>query len=301
MTGELPVWRSLLYVPANVEKYVDKCHIYGADCIQLDLEDSVPWTEKARARTLIASTAARLRDRGVDVVVRVNRPLAMAVRDIEASVSHAVIGLSIPKVQSSAHLQLLDELVTDLEETRGLTVGQTRFIALIETAEAFFEMPRIAKSTERLVAMALGSEDFAMEVGMRPSEETLLMAKQQMILAATTARLLPLGFIGSISNYGDIEAFRRMACRSREFGFAGAGCVHPSQITIVNEAFTPSDQEVAEARRILTDSAMAESAGRGSLAIDGRMIDRPMVLRAQRLVERHAAIAAREARSSSLR
>jgi citrate lyase subunit beta / citryl-CoA lyase len=301
MSAELPVWRSLLYVPANVEKYVDKCHTYGADCIQLDLEDSVLWAEKAHARKLITSAAARLRDRGVDVVVRINRPLAMAVRDIEASVGPAVIGLSIPKVQSSAHLQLLDELVTDLEEMRGLAVGHTRFIALIETAEAFFEMPKIAKSTKRLVAMALGSEDLALEVGMRPTEETLLMAKQQMIFAATTARLLPLGFIASVSNYGDIEAFRQMARRSREFGFAGAGCIHPSQIPIVNEAYSPSEQEVAEARRVVAESTIAESAGRGSLAIDGHMIDGPIKLRAQRLLERHAAIEAREARSRSLR
>jgi citrate lyase subunit beta / citryl-CoA lyase len=299
MSGELPVWRSLLYVPANVEKYVEKCHTYGADCVQLDLEDSVPCAEKAQARKLIERAAARLRERGIDVVVRINRPLGMAVRDIEAAVGPAVNGLSIPKVQSAAHLQLLDELVADLEEMRGLAAGHTRFIALIETAEAFFEMPKIAKSTKRLAGMALGSEDLALEVGMRPTEETLLMAKQQMIFAAATAGLLPLGFIASASSYGDVEAFRRMVRRSREFGFAGAGCIHPSQIPIVNEAYTPSEEEVAEARRIVAAGKMAESAGRGSLAIDGHMIDGPIKLRAQRLLERHAAIQAREARSHS--
>jgi citrate lyase subunit beta/citryl-CoA lyase len=224
----------------------------------------------------------------------------MAVRDIEAAVGPDVRGLNITKVQSASHLRLLDELVTELEASRGLEAGHTSFIAMIETAEAFFDMPNIARSTGRLVAMAFGSEDFALQAGMRPTEETLLMPKQQMILAAAGADLLPLGFIASVSSFRDEDAFRRMVLRSREFGFAGAGCIHPTQVPIVNQAYSPTADEVAEAQRIVTESMVAESAGRGSLAIDGRMIDRPIALRAQRLLERHAAIEAREARSRCL-
>jgi citrate lyase subunit beta/citryl-CoA lyase len=300
MTGKLPVWRSLLYVPVNVERFVEKAHRCGADCIQLDLEDSVPPAEKAHARTLLPGAARLVGRAGADVVVRINRPLAMAVRDIEAAVGPDVRGLNITKVQSASHLRLLDELVTELEASRGLEAGHTRFIAMIETAEAFFDMPNIARSTGRLVAMAFGSEDFALQAGMRPTEETLLMPKQQMILAAAGADLLPLGFIASVSSFRDEDAFRRMVLRSREFGFAGAGCIHPTQVPIVNQAYSPTADEVAEAQRIVTESMVAESAGRGSLAIDGRMIDRPIALRAQRLLERHAAIEAREARSRCL-
>jgi citrate lyase subunit beta / citryl-CoA lyase len=299
MNVALPVWRSLLYVPATIEKYIDKAHTYGADCIQLDLEDSVPRSEKARAREAIAHAVHRLRERGVDVVVRINRPLAMAVRDIEAAVSGDVTGLNISKVQSAAHLRLLDELVGEIEESRGIAIGHTRFIAMIETAEAFFDMPRIARSTKRLVAMSLGSEDFALNVGMRPTAETLLMPKQQMILAAATAGLMPLGFIHSVSDYQDLEAFRVMVRRSREFGFVGATCVHPSQVPIVNEAYSPLAGEVDEARRIVAESRVAESTGRGAFALDGSMIDRPIVSRAQRLLDRHAAIEARRTRSPS--
>ena len=295
-----PVWRSLLYVPASVEKYIDKAHTYGADCVQLDLEDSVPISEKTRARAAIAPAARRLRERGVDVVVRINRPLAMAVRDIEAAVIPDVTGLSVTKVQSAAHLRLLDELVGEIEESRGIAIGHTRFIAMIETADGFFEMPHIATSTRRLVAMTLGSEDFALNAGMRPTDETLLMPKQQMIFAATGAGLMPLGFIDSVASYRDIDAFRRMVCRSRDFGFLGASCVHPSQVRVVNEAYSPMANEVAEARRIVAENRVAESTGRGAFAIDGSMIDRPIVLRAQRLLERHAVIEARASRSRSI-
>src|SRR5204863_2997800 len=118
------------------EKYVDKAHTRGADCIQIDLEDSVPLAEKDRARTLVAGVAARVRRGGADVVVRINRPLAMAVRDLEASIGPDVEGIAVTKAQSGDHLRLLDELVAELEAKRGLPPGHTRFIAMIETPEA---------------------------------------------------------------------------------------------------------------------------------------------------------------------
>jgi citrate lyase subunit beta/citryl-CoA lyase len=296
--SNLPLWRSLLYVPVNVEKYVDKAHTRGADCIQLDLEDSVPAAEKEHARSLAQAAAARVRRGGADVVVRINRPLSMAVPDIEASVCENVHGLAITKVASADHVRLLDELVSELETRRGLPQGHTRFIAMIETPAAFFEMPAIAASSRRLVGMNIGGEDLATEVGMAPTEETLLMPKQQMILAARSAGLMPLGFIGSIASFDDWEAFRAMVRRSRQFGFTGASCIHPGQVPIVNQEFSPSEEEVAFATRVVDEAAAAEASGRGSFAIDGKMIDVPVVQRARRLLERHAAIRLREASAS---
>ena len=301
MSTELPLWRSLLYVPVTVEKYVDKAHTRGADCIQLDLEDSVPASEKEYARAQVEAAARRVRVGGADVVVRVNRPLSMAVRDIEASVGEAVNGLAITKVQSASHLRLLDELVSELELRRGLPIGHTRLIAMIESAAAFFRMPAIAASTARLVAMSIGGEDLALESGMEPTEQTLLMPKQQMILAARSAGLMPLGFIASVSSFGDRDAFRAMVHRSRQFGFMGASCIHPGQVPIVNQEYSPSEEEVAYATRVVNENARAEAVGHGSFAIDGQMIDAPVVRRACRLLERHGAFRAREARAAQIR
>jgi citrate lyase subunit beta/citryl-CoA lyase len=291
----LPVWRSLLYVPANVEKYVDKAHTRGADCIQVDLEDSVPPAEKDRARTLVSAVAARVRRGGADVVVRINRPLSLAVRDLEASVGPDVDGIAVTKAQGADHLRLLDELVGELEVKRGLPIGHTRFIAMVETPGAFFRMAEIAGAVGRLAAMNIGGEDFALENGMDPVEETLQMPKQQMIFAARSAGLMPLGFIASVAGFGDWEAFRAMVRRSRQFGFMGAGCIHPGQVRIVNEEYTPSPEEVAYARRVVEEDARAQAGGRASFALDGKMIDIPVVVRAERLLARHAAILAREA------
>ena len=295
MKPGLPVWRSLLYVPANVEKYVEKAHTRGADCIQVDLEDSVPSAEKDRARTLVPAVAARVRRGGADVVVRINRPLAAAVRDLEACVGPDVDGIAVTKVQSADHLRLLDELVSELEAKRGLSPGHTRFIAMIETPEAFFRMAEIARAVDRLAAMNIGGEDFALESGMAPAEETLQMPKQQMIFAARSGGLMPLGFVASVAAFGDWTAFRAMVRRSRHFGFMGAGCIHPGQVPIVNEEYSPAPEEVAYARRVIVENITAEAAGRASFALDGKMIDVPVVVRAQRLLDRHTAIEAREA------
>ena len=292
---ELPVWRSLLYVPVNVGKYVEKAHTRGADCIQLDLEDSVPASEKAHARTLVSAAAGRVRRGGADVVVRINSPLGPAIEDLQASVLPDVDGIAITKAADPSYVRRIDETLSALEAKRGLLEGRIRLIAMIETPAAFFEMPAIARSSPRLVAMNIGGEDFALEAGMEPTEETLLMPKQQMIFAARAAGLMPLGFIASVAGFGDENAFRRMVRRSRQFGFMGAGCIHPGQVPIVNEEYSPSPSEIEFAKRVILENGKAEAAGRASFAIDGKMIDVPVVERARRLLARAEAIQRREA------
>ena len=298
MKPNLPVWRSLLYVPANVERFVDKAHTRGADCIQLDLEDSVPASEKGAARQMVPAAAKRVRRAGADVVVRINSPMEITVQDLDASVGADVDGIAVTKVESADHVKRIDDHISRLESTRGMRAGHTRLIAMIESPGAFFQMPAIAAASSRLAAMNIGGEDFALETGMEPSEATLLMPKQQMIFAARAAGIMPLGFIDSLASFADLDAFAKMVQRSRQFGFMGAGCIHPSQVPIVNRYYSPSAEEVAYATRIVEGDAVHAAAGRGSWSLDGKMIDVPVVVRAQRLLERHAAIAARAARTS---
>ena len=294
----LPVWRSLLYVPVNVERYVEKAHTRGADCVQLDLEDSVPVSEKEAARRRVPEAARQVRQSGADVVVRINSPMDLALADLDASICEHVDGIAVTKVPNADYIRQIDDHLSQLESARGLGRGHTRLIAMIESPAAFFQMADIAGASSRLVAMNIGGEDFALEAGMEPSEATLLMPKQQMIFAARAAGIMPLGFIDSLASFGDSEAFARMVRRSRQFGFMGAGCIHPGQVPIVNEQYSPSADEVAYAARIVREDAAHAAAGRGSWSLDGKMIDLPVVLRAQRLLERHAAIAAREARTA---
>ena len=300
MKPNLPVWRSLLYVPANVERFVEKAHLRGADCIQLDLEDSVPASEKEAARQAVPVAAKRVRRAGADVVVRINSPMEITVQDLDASVGPDVDGIAVTKVESADHIQRIDDHISRLESARGLPGGHTRLIAMIESPGAFFQMPAIAAASNRLVAMNIGGEDFALETGMEPSEATLLMPKQQMIFAARAAGIMPLGFIDSLASFADLDGFAQMVRRSRQFGFMGAGCIHPSQVAIVNRHYSPSAEEVAYATRIVEGDAVHAAAGRGSWSLDGQMSDVPVVVRAQRLLERYAAIAARVSRMSPI-
>jgi citrate lyase subunit beta/citryl-CoA lyase len=297
MSRALPVWRSLLYVPVNVEKFVDKAHTRGADVIQLDLEDSVPPAEKAHARTLVEKNAARVRRGGADVVVRINQPLALAVRDLERSISPDVDAIACTKIDSASHVKLLDQLVTELEGKRGMTVGHTRFITMIETADAYTRIDEIPRASPRVAAMNIGGEDFALDCAMQPDDDVLLHPKQRMIIAARAAGVMPLGFIGTVADFSDWERFRQMVRRSRRFGFDGAGCIHPGQVSIVNEEYTPSATEVDYARKVIRMDEEAAAAGRGSFQIDGKLIDIPVVVRAKNLLTRHAAIQAREAKT----
>jgi len=300
MSREAPVWRSLLYVPANQERFIVSAHTRGADCIQLDLEDSVPFDQKELARAKVENAAARVRRGGADVMVRINRPLSLAVRDIEACVGPDVDGFSLPKVESASHIHLLDELLSEVELKRGLEVGHSSLIAIVESAAAMFDILAIARSSPRLVALNLGGEDFALDCGMRPTADTLHLPKQQIVHAASAARLAPLGVLGSITGFKDEAAFQAMVQRSKEFGFVGASAIHPSQVAILNKVFSPSDEEIAEAKRVITALEVAQAEGRGAVALDGRMIDAPVAARARKTLARRAAIDRRARRAESL-
>ena len=292
-----PMWRSMLFVPVIVEKFVDAAHRRGADAIILDLEDSVPESQKERARGLIQDAAAKVSRGGADVTVRINRPWRQTLRDLEAAVSPRVRALLCPKIASADHVRMIAEVVGELEAERGMTPGATGLIPMVETAEAFFKIDEIARADRRIVGLNLGAEDFALSVGMLPEAEGLFYPKQQVIIAARAAGVMPLGFIGTVADFKDLDAFRATIKRSRRLGFMGASVIHPSQIQILNEEFRPTAEEVAQAKKIVAAYEKSTAEGIGAIVVDGKMIDVPIVVRAQQTLAREAAIAAREARA----
>jgi len=202
----------------------------------------------------------------------------------------------LPKVESAHHLRLLAEVIDEIEAERGMPIGTTKLLAMIETAEAFFEMLEIARAHPRVVALTLGAEDFALSVGMLPEAEGLFFPKQQMIIAARAAGILPMGFLGTVADFRDLVAFRATIQRSRRLGFLGAACIHPSQVAILNEEYAPQAGDVAHAERVVTAYENATAQGVGAITVDGKMIDVPVVERAQALLARHRAIRGREAK-----
>src|SRR5579862_4605689 len=143
MTKDLPVWRSLLFVPVTQRRFVEGAAKRGADAIILDLEDSVAASEKERARTLVPEAAAIVSQGGADVVVRLNRPLRMTVRDLEAVIGPGVAAIALPKAESAQHVRLVAEIIDDIEAERGMAPGTTKMLAMVETAAAFFRIAEI--------------------------------------------------------------------------------------------------------------------------------------------------------------
>jgi citrate lyase subunit beta/citryl-CoA lyase len=188
------------------------------------------------------------------------------------------------------HLRLLDEAVSDLETERGMPVGSVGFGAMIEHPRALAHINDIAEHGPRVIAMMLGGEDFALETGSVPSDETLELPKRLVAFAAQAHNVPMIGILGTVADYSDPAAYKISAERARRFGFAGGTCIHPGLVTALNEAFTPKPEEVTYAKKLIEADKKAAAEGRGSFSVDRKMIDIPVIDRARKLVARHEAI-----------
>ncbi|EHM01528.1 HpcH/HpaI aldolase/citrate lyase family protein [Acetobacteraceae bacterium AT-5844] len=289
MTRRQPAWRSLLFVPVTAERFIAKAHTRGADGIILDLEDAILPAHKAEARAAIAAAVPRVSQGGAEVIVRINRPLELAVPDIEAAVMPGVAALMLPKVMGPEHIRLLSELVATREAAHGMTIGQTRFVALIETPEALPHLFAIAAADPRMAAMSVGGEDMATELGANPSPDSMYVWAMQGIAASRAAGILPMGSMATFARIDDLENYREGLKRGRQLGFAVASCIHPSHVPIINEEYGASSDEIDRAKRLLAAFDAAAAKGLGAVALEGSMVDLPVVNRARRLLERAAA------------
>ncbi len=271
-----PVWRSMLYVPANVRRFVEKAGPSGADAVILDLEDSVPADRKEEARAALAEAVPMVRAGGPDVLVRVNRPLALAVPDIQAAIGAGAQGILLTKVLGPEHVVLATEL---LEAAPAMAI-----IPVVETAAALARAADIARASPRVAGMLTGAEDLATELGAAADDEIIVMAKRTMLLAAVAAGVHPYGTLGTVADFRDQEHVQRVVAGARRSGFVGATCIHPSLVPILNAGYSPSPEEVDLARRQLAAAEEAAREGRGSFTVDGRMVDEPILIRARRIL-----------------
>jgi citrate lyase subunit beta/citryl-CoA lyase len=279
-----PRWRSLLFVPANVQRFIARAHDRGADGVILDLEDAVPAEQKPQGRAMLRDSIASITRNGTAAMVRVNHNLRHVGQDLEAAVMPGLAALVLPKVEDAGFVRDVADTVAELERERGLPPGKIRLILQVETPGALFVLPAIAGAHPRVAAMTLGPEDYSAAMGGLPEPDALLTPNYAVLCAARAAGILPLGFVGSIGAYSDIPAFAEMARRARRLGFRGALIVHPSQVEPLNQAFTPTPEELDWARRVVTADAAARAEGRGAFPIDGKMVDAPVVRRAEEIL-----------------
>jgi citrate lyase subunit beta/citryl-CoA lyase len=270
--------RSILFSPGDEPALMRKAPETDADVVVFDLEDAVGPGRKDAARSAVADVLADI-DPECEVVVRVNPTGIAAAEDLDAVVheDHRLDAVMLPKVASAA----------DVEDLRGLLRERDASLpvfALLETAAGVLHAESIA-AARGTDAVCFGAEDLAADLGADRTREgtEVLYARQQVVLAAAAAGVDAIDTL--VTDFGDADSLREDAARSRRFGYDGKLAIHPSQVPVINAAFTPDDADVEWARRVL---AAAEEAGddAGVLAVDGEMIDAPLLARAERIVER---------------
>jgi citrate lyase subunit beta/citryl-CoA lyase len=275
-----------MFVPTTQERFVAKAHTRGADAIILDLEDAIAPAEKDNARSALKAAAAVVGQGGADVCVRINRPLELAIPDIEAAVIPGISALMLPKIMGPEHVLLLSEVVASREAAMNLPLGQIRFIGIVETPAAIPHLHAIAAASPRMASLSIGSEDFSTEIGAVPSADSLYVFNMMMIAATRAAGVLPMGSLARFSDFTDLSGYREGLKRSRQLGFACATCIHPAHVPIINEEYGVSDAEADRARRLIATFDQAIARGDGAVAFEGAMIDLPVVERARRLLAR---------------
>jgi citrate lyase subunit beta/citryl-CoA lyase len=288
--------RSFLFAPGNHARRVEKALTLDADAVILDLEDAVATAEKPATRELVAAAFGRPR-RGL-LYVRVNAvDTPFCYGDLVAIVRPGLDGVILPKVESAAGLATIDWLLAQLERDGALPQGSVDLIPIIETARGLAGLGAILGAGTRVRRVAFGAGDFTLDVNMAWSrgEAELGHARAEIVTASRAAGIeAPLDTVWvDLPDRDGLEASARVALG---FGFQGKMCIHPEQIAVVNRVFTPSDAEIAFAERAADAFAKAEAEGSAAFQLDGKFIDYPIVYRAQRVLQRIAAIRARESR-----
>ncbi len=280
--------RSRLYVPGNNPKMIPPAGLYGADVISLDLEDAVGPDYKIDARMMV-SEALKVVDFGqnVEVTVRIN-PIETpwGKWDVKQIVCDRLDGIYIPKVESSEDVLQVDELVTEMEEKKGLQIGRIKLFATMETAKGILNAPEIAKCTKRLEGITIGGEDLTADLGGIRSSDGLAIhtSRQLIVLAAKAAGIQAIDTV--YSDFKDMDGLRKETETVKIMGFDGKACIHPSQIEVIHGSFNPTIDEIEYSVKVKHAIEEAKARGSGVIALGNKMIDRPIVLKAEKILAR---------------
>jgi len=281
--------RSFLFAPGNHARRVEKALTLAADAVILDLEDAVAISEKPATRDLVVAAFGRTRHG--KLYVRVNAySTEWCYADIVSVARLGLDGIILPKVETADQLRSTDWLLSNLERERGLPIGGIDLVPIIETALGMSNIGAIAGSGCRTKRLAFGAGDYTLDLGMVWSrdENELLPARSAVVVASRAAGIEPpLDTVWA--DLRDADGFARSANLAAALGFQGKMCIHPDQIAVTNAAFSPSDQQLAWAKRVVAAFEDAEAKGLASIQLDGQFIDYPIVQRARQVIARGAA------------
>lgn len=274
--------RSLLYVPASSETFIAKAHERGADAIILDLEDSVALEQKQAARDGLKDAVAQVGRGGATVFVRINSAPELRMADAEAACLAGAFGLYVAKARSPQELEDIAAHLEPIEQRIGRR--PVAFVPLLEDAGAVLDARAIAR-VSRVTGLAAGGEDIATSMGAEPLPDVLRLPKLMVHLAAKAEGKLSFGMLLTVADYRRLDALKAAAREAKAHGFDGASCVHPSVVPVLNEAYSPSPERIAWAKTVIDAAKTAQADGRGAFALNGVMVDAPIIERARHILQ----------------
>ena len=279
--------RALLYMPGDDRRKINKATTLGVDCICMDLEDGVAHNRKEAARTTIVDALNTLDFGRAERLVRIN-PVGSGLEaaDLAAVLPGRPDGIVVPKVGDPATVLWVSEQIAEYEQPQGWPVGGIALFAMVETARGIVNLRGIAGAAPRLAVLIFGAEDLAGDIGAvrTPAGWEVFYARSAVVTHAAAFNLQAIDMLNA--DFQDLETLRADAEQGARMGFSGKQIIHPNQVAPVLEAFTPSDKEIANARRIVEAHRAHQAAGTGAFAMEGKMIDMPVVKTAEQVLAR---------------
>lgn len=278
--------RTMMFLPASNPGMIRDAKIYGADSIMFDLEDSVSLKEKDTSRFLLYQAIKTLDFEGIETVVRINSLDMGGIEDVRAMVRAGINVIRLPKTETAQDVLDTEKIIEETEIACGKAVGTTKMMAAIEGPLGVLNAYAIATSSERLIGIALGAEDYvtAMKTRRYPerNSDEIFFARSMIVHAARAAGIAALDTV--FADVNDMDTLRKETQFIKQLGFDGKSVINPRQIAVVNEVFTPSEKEIANALDVIGAINEAEAKGSGVIALNGKMIDKPIVDRAERVI-----------------
>lgn len=279
--------RALLYMPGDDMHKIQKATTLGVDTICMDIEDGVAHNRKAEARVTICEALQKLEFGRSEKLVRIN-PVGSGLEeeDLKAVLPARPDGILIPKVQDATHVRRVSARIGDFERAQGWPAGQIILLALVETAPAIVNLKEIASSDPRLQGLIFGAEDLAGDMGLvrTPPGWEIFYARSAVVTHAAAFGLQAIDIV--FMDLHDPHGLRLESAQGAQMGYTGKQIIHPSQVEPVQEAFTPSDEAIAHALRVVEADRQNQAAGHGAFALDGKMVDAPVVKAAEWVLTR---------------
>lgn len=276
--------RTMMFVPGANPAMLRDAPLYGADSIMFDLEDAVSLREKDTARMLVHQALKSVDYSTVETVVRINALDAGGDQDIEAVVVAGVNVVRLPKTERAEDIIEVAEVITAVEEKYGIESGRTKMMAAIESAEGVMNAREIALASERLIGIALGAEDYVtnMKTKRHADGQELFFARNMILHAARIAGIAAIDTV--YSDVDNAEGFQDEVRLIKQLGFDGKSVINPRQIPLVNEIYQPTAKEIQNAKEVIWGIREAKAKGSGVISVNGKMVDKPIVERAQRVI-----------------